>query len=66
MITSTAESAYAAETVRIITVIRIITAIGSNESAVRLSGISVTTYKIIAYLLSGFTAARIGAVSHSS
>ena len=39
---------------------RIITAIGSNESAVRLSGISVTTYKIIAYLLSGFTAALAG------
>ncbi len=39
---------------------RIIIAIGSNENAVRLSGISVTTYKIVAYLLSGFTAALAG------
>ena len=41
---------------------RIIIAIGSNENAVRLSGISVTSYKIIAYLISGFTAGLAGII----
>jgi ribose/xylose/arabinose/galactoside ABC-type transport system permease subunit len=34
-----------------------IQAIGANEEATRLSGVNVTLYKTLAYVLSGFTAA---------
>ncbi|MCC2668608.1 MAG: ribose transporter permease, partial [Armatimonadetes bacterium] len=36
---------------------RMIVSVGANEEATRLSGVSVTTYKLLAYLLSGITAA---------
>lgn len=41
---------------------RYIYAIGGNEEAVRLSGVKVKKYKIIAYLISGLTAAVTGVV----
>ncbi|ACI50645.1 ribose transport system permease protein RbsC [Gluconacetobacter diazotrophicus PA1 5] len=40
-------------------------AIGSNEEAVRLSGIDARRCKIIVYLISGFTAALSGVVPRS-
>ena len=41
---------------------RYIYAIGGNEEAVRLSGIKVSKYKIIAYVVSGITAATSGII----
>lgn len=41
---------------------RIIIAVGSNEKAVRLAGISVIRYKMLAYCISGFTSAMAGAI----
>ena len=41
---------------------RIMIAIGSNEKAVRLAGISITRYKMLAYCISGFTSALAGVV----
>ncbi|AKL93839.1 ribose transport system permease protein RbsC [Clostridium aceticum] len=41
---------------------RYIYAIGGNEEAVRLSGVKVKRYKIIAYLISGFTASISGII----
>jgi ribose transport system permease protein len=44
---------------------RLITAIGSNESAVRLSGIRVQIYKFIVYVLSALVCSFAGAISAS-
>lgn len=41
---------------------RIIMAVGSNEKAVRLAGISVVRYKMIAYCISGFASAMAGII----
>lgn len=41
---------------------RLILAVGSNESAVRLAGINVTKYKFIAYAISGALAAAAGII----
>lgn len=42
---------------------RIVTAIGSNEEAVRLSGIAVPRYVIVVYVISGILAAVAGIIS---
>ncbi|MDO9416749.1 ABC transporter permease [Pararhizobium sp.] len=44
---------------------RLITAIGSNEEAVRLSGIAVPRYVLAVYVISGFLAAIAGIISSS-
>lgn len=44
---------------------RVITAIGSNEDAVRLSGIAVPRYLIVVYMISGALAAVAGIISTS-
>jgi ribose transport system permease protein len=44
---------------------RLITAIGSNESAVRLSGITVSSYKFLVYVLSAAVCSLAGIISAS-
>jgi ribose transport system permease protein len=41
---------------------RIISGLGGNEEAVRLAGISVTKYRLIIYMISGFTASLAGII----
>ncbi len=44
---------------------RLITAIGSNETAVKLSGVNVRVYKFIVYVISGVVCALAGVISAS-